>query len=173
MEPKLLIFYDNELNALEIKQRLADAAIECELQKEQKTIINSLSDSIEEGMAVYVDKKDYLEAKNILDTYEQELDQKGLWCPECGSEDVTVSINTVKFKWSRIILTSLGFAVLVSLYLVAIHHIDTLPGVIGGFIGALIGALVGGLIGYNKKGYEKKTYHCNNCGEDFSEEDRI
>ena len=34
MEPKLLIFYDNELNAIELKQLLAEAGVECLVQEE-------------------------------------------------------------------------------------------------------------------------------------------
>ena len=172
MESKLLKFYDDELNAQEIKQRLADARIECVLQKEQKSVLNPLIDSIEEGMAVYVDQKDYSEAKKILDTYEQELEQKGLWCPECDSEDVTISIKHIKYKPSSIIVSSLGAAVLCVVVLMSRHGLS-LPSIIGGFIGALIGGLIGGLLSYKKEGYDKKTYHCNNCGKDFSEEDRM
>lgn len=166
MEPILLNFFDNEINAQEIKQKLSDVDIECVLQNEQKTIINSLSDSVEEGVAVYVDKKDYPEAKEILDNYEKELEEKLKWCPECDSEDITVSTQYVKYKPARIIGSSIVMAIVCCVVTIRIHNGDiTLPGIIGGFVGALIGALVGGLIG--KKGYEKTTYHCNKCGHVF------
>lgn len=74
MEPKLLKFFDNEINAIDIKVRLEEAGIKCVLHKEPKTVVNVLTDPAEDGVAVYVDKKDYVEAKAILDSYELELE---------------------------------------------------------------------------------------------------
>ncbi len=74
MEPKLLKFFDNEINAIDIKVRLEEAGIKCVLHKEPKTVVNVLTDPTEDGVAVYVDKKDYAEAKAVLDSYELELE---------------------------------------------------------------------------------------------------
>lgn len=62
MEPKLLNFYDNELNAQEIKVKLAEAGIECLLKDELNTAVNPFMEPSEYGVAVYVDRKGALRA---------------------------------------------------------------------------------------------------------------
>lgn len=113
MEPKLLVFYDNEINAQDIKTILNDSGIVCILQNEMKTSVNVMSESAEEGVAVYVDKKDYTKSKEILDAYEERLEERLKWCPECGSEDVKVSVVHVKYKpqWAFVAIfgLSLGY----------------------------------------------------------------
>ncbi|MBR5117874.1 MAG: DUF2007 domain-containing protein [Muribaculaceae bacterium] len=156
MEPKLLVFFDNDINAQDIKSILNDSGIECILQNEMKTSVNVMSESAEEGVAVYVDKKDYPKAKEILDTYEEKLEEILKWCPECGSEDVKVSVVHVKYKprWVFIlcILISIACTVLSFIYSGAI----ILPGLL--FYIAVIALILG---------YDKKAFHCNKCGCDF------
>lgn len=179
MDPILLNFFDNEINAIDIKDRLDEAGIECVLQNELKTQVNVLAEPTEYGVAVYVDKKDYSEAKSILESYEQEfedeqeLEDESILCPECESGDLTVSIEHVKPKISRIFLYALVLAVGLTIYNLAHHNGEVSIGrLIGGFIGAVIGAIIGGFIERKIKSYDKTVYHCNKCGKDFSEEDR-
>ncbi|MBR5086897.1 MAG: DUF2007 domain-containing protein [Muribaculaceae bacterium] len=156
MEPKLLKFFDNEINAQEIKVKLNEAAIECVLQNELKTSINVMSGSAEEGVALYVDKKDYPESKKILDSYEQELEEKLKWCPECDSDDVTITTELVKYKPRWLFIFCIAVFVICIILSICIEGWIFIPGLL-----PVIGLIV--MI----VGYDKKVYHCNKCGNDF------
>lgn len=162
MDPKLLIFFDNEINAQDIKERLDEAGIGCVLQNELKTSVNVMSESAAEVVAVYVDKKDYSVAKNILDTYEKENEDKGIWCPECESEDITIKVEHLKYKPTWLLVVCILVFLLCVILPFFIKGYIFIPGII--FIVSFIMLI---------KGYDKKTYHCNKCGKVFSEKDRF
>ena len=161
MEPKLLNLFDNEINAQEIKDKLTEVGIECFLQNELKTQVNVLTEPTEEGVAVYVDKKDYSKAKKILDAYEQELEVKGIWCPECEGEDITIKVEHLKYKPTWLLVVCILVFLLCAILPFFIKGYVIFPGII--FIASFIMLI---------KGYDKKTYHCNKCGHNFSENDR-
>ncbi|MBR5640289.1 MAG: hypothetical protein IKW83_11265 [Muribaculaceae bacterium] len=79
MEPKLLNFFDNEINAIDIKERLDEAGIKCILKNELKTQVNVLTEPTEylsecirllqHGEIPYVD----MELRNSLINFYSEL----------------------------------------------------------------------------------------------------
>ena len=88
MNPKLLISYDNEVTAMRLNQDLSASGIDCVVQKETKTY-DVMFDHDSICFAVYVDDKDYTQAKDILDQFNKTRDEELPWCPKCGSEDIT------------------------------------------------------------------------------------
>lgn len=156
MEPILLVFYDNEINAQDIKTILNDSGIDCILQNEMKTSVNVMSESAEEGVAVYVDKKDYPKAKEILDAYEEKLEESLKWCPDCGSEDVKVSVVHVKYKPQWVFILCILISIACTILSLFYKGVIILPGLL--FYVAVIALILG---------YDKKVYHCNKCGCDF------
>lgn len=156
MEPKQLVFYDNEINALDIKTILKDSGIECILQNEMKTSVNVMSESAQEGVAVYVDKNDYTKAKEILDDYEEKLEEAIKWCPDCGSDDVRVSVVHVKYKPRWVFILCILISLTSTILYLLLNRVIILPGLL--FYVAVIALILG---------YDKKVYHCNKCGCDF------
>lgn len=156
MEPKLLIFYDNELNAIELKQLLAEAGVECLVQEDLKTSVNVMSESSSEfGYAVYVDKSAYKEAKKILDTYEQKREEQNLWCPKCGEVNSTKKIVHHRFGpiWIFIISVCLSVLCLFIRLPLLIYFL-------------LVGFAIFGIIQFFR-GYDEEVYHCKSCGHDY------
>ena len=93
MNRQLLISYDDEMTATRLEQDLSACSIDCVVQKETK--ISTYDVMIDHGsfcFAVYVDAKDYTQAKDILDQFNKTRDEELPWCPKCGSEEVTRTI---------------------------------------------------------------------------------
>ena len=90
MNPEFLISYDDEVTATLLKQDLSASGIDCDIQKETKTSpYDAMIDHGSFCYAVYVDAKDYTQAKDILDQFNKTRDEELPWCPKCGSEDIT------------------------------------------------------------------------------------
>lgn len=93
MNPKLLISFEDEMTATILKQELSSSDIDCVVQKEPKTsAFNVMIDHSSFCFALYVDEKDYTQAKVILDQFNKIRDNELPWCPKCGSEDITRTI---------------------------------------------------------------------------------
>ena len=88
MNRQLLISYDDEMTATRLKQDLSASGIDCVVQKEAKTY-DVMFDHGSCCFAVYVDDKDYTQAKDILNQFNKTRDEELPWCPKCGSEEVT------------------------------------------------------------------------------------
>lgn len=168
MGKKLLIFLGEEINAQKVKEMLTNAGIECTQRKVKEALSNSLSEPIENCMAVFVDENDYPEAKKMLESILLEMEKIALWCPECGSEDVTVIFDPYikKPSWPLWLCT---LAFIISVILCQLHYVFI-------FLAFII-AVVWGVLRIEKHygtiRFNMTTYHCNNCGKDFSEEDKF
>ena len=168
MEKKLLIFLGEEINAQKVKEMLTNAGIECTIRKVKEALSNSLSEPIENCMAVFVDEKDYPEAKKMLESILLEVKKIALWCPECGSEDVTVILEPYIKKPSWPLWLCL-IAFFISVMLSVLHYAFI-------FLVFII-VVVHGVLRFKKHygtiRFNVTTYHCNDCGKDFSEEDKF
>ena len=90
MDPELLICYDYEMTATQLEQELSASGIDCVIQKETKQSINGVMLDVGSFCyAIYVDKKDYTQARDVLEQFNKARDEENPWCPKCGSEDIT------------------------------------------------------------------------------------
>lgn len=172
MEKKLLIFLGEEINAQKVKEMLTNAGIECKLRKVKEglsnALLNSLAEPKENCMAVFVDEKDYPEAKKMLESILLETEKIALWCPECGSEDVKVIFEPCIKKPSWPLWLCL-IAYLISAMLCVLHYAF----VFLVFIIIVVHGVLRIKKHYGTIRFNVTTYHCNNCGKDFSEEDKF
>ena len=156
MVPKLLFYYDDEMTATRLKQDLSASGIDCVVQKETKTNSNVLTDNGGFCFAIYVDNKDYIQAKDILKQFNKTRDEEILWCPKCGSEETMRTIIHHKYgpKWLWVFCI---IALLLILYFnFKAKSLVLIPGA------ALLLAIF-----FCFKGYDVEKYHCNSCGHNF------
>lgn len=90
MNPQLLAFYDDKMTATRLEQDLSASGIDCVIKEVPKTsTYDAMIDHSSFCFAVFVDNKDYTQAKDVLEQFNKTRDEITPWCPKCGSQEVT------------------------------------------------------------------------------------
>lgn len=93
MNPQLLAFYNDEMTATRLEQDLSASGIDCVVEKVPKrSTYDVMIDHSSFCFAVFVDHKDYTQAKDILNLFNKTRDEETPWCPKCGSQEVTKTV---------------------------------------------------------------------------------
>ena len=94
MNPELLASYDDEMTATRLKQDLSASGIDCNVEKVPKmSAYDAMIDHSSFCFALYVDNKDYTQAKEVLKQFNEAREEITPWCPKCGSQEVTKTVT--------------------------------------------------------------------------------
>lgn len=162
MDKKLLVNCDGPIFPDLITEALKQEHIGYEVND------NQLGIAIEArtGTDIYVDAKDLQRAQELIKPIMETRKQAIIWCPKCGSEDVTVTPVHKNCYSTTFTITGLILFILSGFYFIVINpeyceHLFSAWNIL-----FLILALVG-LSLFSVHPVSKHNCHCNHCGHDF------
>lgn len=116
------------------------------------------------GIAIYVFTKDYEKALDIINPVLKEMNNSSMFCPKCGSEDVTPIIRN--HDYGTILSLLCLFLILIPVLYIALANEFGLKSSIGSII-ALVMLSLGFVMMFAIK-YYNVNYKCEKCGKKFN-----
>ena len=167
MKEKFLMKCDTSIFANEIVEQLEANGIASRVVDETKGAAFGYGPNV--GMSIYVDENDYEKAKSIADPIVENREHTQIWCPKCGSEDIS-PIEKGKHSASGKMIASLILILIGGLYFCLANLFKESFGVVYRSFALDIVVIVLIFIGFLLLffgGHASCNYHCNHCGKDF------